>query len=155
MNIDAYNLDSLRMLVRKLEKENQNLKQKLNEANIPYNSENIFERDLVEASNSIIISSPTIMAEKIERFIQILKPRQEAGVKVSVILTTPENRCYGNADFYLDLVGKMKETGIQVIMVDEDTECFAVIDREFCITSSIQKYAVLSHFRGKKAAYFL
>ena len=42
MNIDAYNLDSLRTLVRKLEKENQNLKQKLNEANIPYNSENIF-----------------------------------------------------------------------------------------------------------------
>ncbi len=42
MNIDAYNLDSLRALVRKLEKENQNLKQKLNEANIPYNSENIF-----------------------------------------------------------------------------------------------------------------
>lgn len=42
MNIDAYNLDSLCALVRKLEKENQNLKQKLNEANIPYNSENIF-----------------------------------------------------------------------------------------------------------------
>ena len=42
MNIDAYNLDSLRVLVRKLEKENKNLKQKLNEANIPYNSENIF-----------------------------------------------------------------------------------------------------------------
>ena len=29
MNIDAYNLDSLRALVRKLEKENQNLKQKV------------------------------------------------------------------------------------------------------------------------------
>ena len=42
MNIDAYNLDSLRALVRKLEKENQNLKQKLNEANIPYSSENFF-----------------------------------------------------------------------------------------------------------------
>ena len=41
MNIDAYNLDSLRALVRKLEKENQNLKQKLNEVNIPYSSENI------------------------------------------------------------------------------------------------------------------
>ena len=49
------------------------------------------------------ISSPTITADKIERFIQILKPRQEAGVKVSVILT---------------------------IMVDEDTECFAIIDQE-------------------------
>ena len=30
-----------------------------------------------KANNSIIISSPTITAEKIERFIQILKPRQE------------------------------------------------------------------------------
>lgn len=43
MNVDAYNLDSLRTLVRKLEKENQNLRQKLSEANIPYNSENIFD----------------------------------------------------------------------------------------------------------------
>lgn len=42
MNVDTYNLDSLRALVRKLEKENKNLKQKLNEANIPYSSENIF-----------------------------------------------------------------------------------------------------------------
>ena len=76
------------------------------------------------------ISSPTITADKIERFIQILKPRQEAGVKVSVILTKPENRCYGNTDFYLILIEKMKETGIQVIMVDEDTECFAIIDQD-------------------------
>ena len=52
------------------------------------------------------ISSPTITADKIERFIQILKPRQEAGVKVSVILTKPENRCYGNTDFYLILIEK-------------------------------------------------
>ncbi len=48
MNIDAYNLDSLRTLVRKLEKENHNLKQKLNEANIPYNSENIFAISSIE-----------------------------------------------------------------------------------------------------------
>ena len=48
MNIDAYNLDSLRTLVRKLEKENQNLKQKLNEANIPYSSENIFDNSSTE-----------------------------------------------------------------------------------------------------------
>ena len=53
MNIDAYNLDSLRTLVRKLEKENQNLKQKLNEANIPYNSENIF----AEFSEGIFLCS--------------------------------------------------------------------------------------------------
>ena len=48
MNIDAYNLDFLRTLVRKLEKENQNLKQKLNEANIPCSSENIFDNSSIE-----------------------------------------------------------------------------------------------------------
>ncbi len=102
-------------------------------ANAIYSADNytdIFERDLAEANNSIIISSPTITAEKIERFIQILKPRQEAGVKVSVIITNPENRCYGNADFYLNLIEKMKETGIRIIMTEEDKECFAIIDRE-------------------------
>ncbi|WP_195488398.1 phospholipase D-like domain-containing protein [Coprococcus comes] len=33
-------------------------------------------------------------------------------------------------DNQLILIEKMKETGIQVIMVDEDTECFAIIDQE-------------------------
>ena len=101
--------------------------------NAIYSADNytdIFEQDLAEANNSITISSPTITADKIERFIQILKPRQEAGVKVSVILTNPENRCYGNVDFYLNLIEKMQGTGIQIIMTEEDKECFAIIDRE-------------------------
>ena len=55
MNIDAYNLDSLRALVRKLEKENQNLKQKLNEANIPYNSESILLNPREKTQNMIWI----------------------------------------------------------------------------------------------------
>ena len=109
---------------------NQKEKQTVNAIYSADNYTDIFERDLAEANNSIIISSPTIIAEKIERFIQILKPRQEAGVKVSVILTNPENGYYGNADFYLNLIEKMKEIGIQVIMLDEDTECFAIIDQE-------------------------
>ena len=101
--------------------------------NAIYSADNytdIFEQDLAEANNSITISSPTITADKIERFIQILKPRQEAGVKVSVILTNPENRCYGNVDFYLNLIEKMQGTGIQIIMTEEDKECFAIIDQE-------------------------
>ena len=101
--------------------------------NAIYSSDNyidVFEQDLAEANNSIIVSSPSITADKIERFIQILKPRQEAGVKVSVILTNPESRCYGSADFYLDLVKKMKEVGIQVSLTEEDQECFAIIDQE-------------------------
>ncbi|MCM1045574.1 MAG: hypothetical protein NC417_08690 [Candidatus Gastranaerophilales bacterium] len=43
MNIEAYNLDSLRQLVRDLQKENRKLKQQLDKANIAYDSESIFD----------------------------------------------------------------------------------------------------------------
>ena len=42
MNIEAYNLDSLRTLVRKLQKENETLKRKLLDADIPYEDSNVF-----------------------------------------------------------------------------------------------------------------
>lgn len=43
MNIEAYNLDSLRKLVRSLQNENRRLKIQLEKANIAYESENVFE----------------------------------------------------------------------------------------------------------------
>lgn len=42
MNIEAYNLDSLRKLVRDLQDENKRLKEQLEKANIPYDTENVF-----------------------------------------------------------------------------------------------------------------
>lgn len=98
-----------------------------------YSSDNyvdVFEQDLAKANHNIIISSPTITADKMERFLYILKPRQEAGVKVSVMLTDPEYKCYGNVDFYLNLIAQMRAVGIQVTRTKEDKECFAVIDNE-------------------------
>lgn len=40
MNIEAYNLDSLRKLVRDLEKENKELRKLLDKAEIPYVNKN-------------------------------------------------------------------------------------------------------------------
>lgn len=42
MNMEAYNLDSLRRLVRSLQDENKRLKEQLDKANIPYDTENVF-----------------------------------------------------------------------------------------------------------------
>jgi len=42
MNIEAYNLDSLRKLVRDLEKENKSLKALLERADIPYAQSEVF-----------------------------------------------------------------------------------------------------------------
>lgn len=42
MNMEAYNLDYLRRLVRSLQDENKRLKQQLDKAKIPYETENVF-----------------------------------------------------------------------------------------------------------------
>lgn len=46
MNIEAYNLDSLRKLVRSLQEENRRLKIQLEKANIAYESANAFEEKI-------------------------------------------------------------------------------------------------------------
>lgn len=102
-------------------------------ANAIYDSGNytdVFERDIIEVEKKIIVSSPELTQEKIERFIYLLKPRQEAGVDVTVITTEPENIAYGSADFCQGLVAQMKSAGINVILKDEVAEHFAIMDEE-------------------------
>jgi len=48
-----------------------------------------FERDLVEADREIVISSPNLIRNKVERFITLLKQRQEAGVAITVLTSSP------------------------------------------------------------------
>jgi superfamily II DNA or RNA helicase len=87
-----------------------------------------FEQDIIEADKNIVISSPQIRADKIERFLYIVKPRQEMGVNVTVITTEPENTSFGNTSVCAELIGMMKSVGVWVVLKDEVEECFAVID---------------------------
>lgn len=89
-----------------------------------------FEQDLVEAEKEIIISSPDIRAEKIARFIRIIKERQEKGVKVTVITLSPDNLMYGNSAVYYELISEMHGVGITVIEKEEIDEHYAVIDNQ-------------------------
>ena len=90
----------------------------------------IFERDVVEAGKKIIVSSPELTQDKVVRFIYLVKPKQEAGVSVTVITTEPENISYGSPEFHQGLLKEMEESGIYVIVRDEVAEHFAVIDDE-------------------------
>ncbi|MCD8110348.1 MAG: DEAD/DEAH box helicase family protein [Clostridiales bacterium] len=90
----------------------------------------VFERDLVEAEREIVISSPGITFEKINRFIHVVKPRLEAGVKISVITTNPNEILYENAAFISSLIEEMREAEIHVKLFDGEAEHFAVIDQE-------------------------
>ncbi|MDO4276183.1 MAG: DEAD/DEAH box helicase family protein [Eubacteriales bacterium] len=102
-------------------------------ANFIYDSGNytdVFERDIIEAEKRIIVSSPELAQDKIERFIYLLKPRQETGVGVTVITTEPENVFYCSADHCQGMVEDMKSGGINVILRDEVLEHFAIIDED-------------------------
>ena len=84
---------------------------------------------MYEAEKEIIVSSPQITQDKIERFLYLIKPRQEAGVKVTVITENPENSAYENTGFLYALTEDMKHAGIHVKIADAEMECFAVIDQ--------------------------
>lgn len=89
-----------------------------------------FEQDLVEAEKSIVISSPNIRQEKIERLIALVKERQEHGVSVTVITTEPEKIIYGDGNMCYELIREMQNAAINVMMKEDVEERFAVIDDE-------------------------
>ena len=95
-------------------------------ANAIYDSGNyadIFEQ-------KVIISSPQITQDKIDRMIYITSKRIEAGCKISVITLNPEDAAYGSAEYQYSMIRQMEEAGIQVILKDEVNEHFALIDEE-------------------------
>ena len=89
-----------------------------------------FEQDIVEAEKSIVISSPDIRQNKIDRLLSLVKDRQEKGVNVTVITTDPEGVVYGSADVCYELIREMQQVGINVVTKAEVEERFAVIDEE-------------------------
>ncbi len=89
-----------------------------------------FEQDIVESEKMVVISSPDIRQDKIDRFLLLITKRQEVGVKVTVITTDPEDITYGKSDVCYELIRTMQLVGINVITRTEVEECFAVIDDE-------------------------
>ena len=89
----------------------------------------VFEQDLVEADNEIVISSPDISHEKVERFINIMKPRQENGVKVTIITENPDNKLLGNPAYIMEMMRQLQKNGTAIGFTDNVNEHYAVIDR--------------------------
>ena len=90
----------------------------------------IFERDLVEANERIIISSPDIEIRKIDRLLSIIKKRQEIGVKVTVITTNPDEVKFGKSFFFSSMITTLIASGVEVVEREEVEEHFAVIDSD-------------------------
>ena len=57
----------------------------------------------------IIISSPQIRQDKIERLLSLVKSGQEKGVTVTIITTNPEETSYGNPDICYELIRRLQQ----------------------------------------------
>ena len=107
-----------------------------------------FEQDIVESEKMVVISSPDIRQDKIDRFLLLIKKRQEVGVKVTVITTDPEDITYGKSDVCYELIRAMQLVGINVITRTEVEECFAVIDDALAVFTVIQSEKVIEVLCG-------
>lgn len=69
-------------------------------ANAIYDGDNyleVFQRDLLEATKNIVISSPIISGEKVYKLISLLKEKQSLGVEITIVTCEPDSYGFGDA----------------------------------------------------------
>src|SRR5690606_9504291 len=90
----------------------------------------VYEQDLKEAHNDIVISSPTLSMRKVMRILTVLKERQEVGVKVTIVTWHPSAYVYGAEVHRIELMEVLKNAGFNIQLVEDSCERYAVIDNE-------------------------
>lgn len=90
----------------------------------------IFWRDVEEAENEIVISSPRLNREKVERLLEISGNRPDISRKVTVVTWNPDISLYGRGEREMQLLERLRGNGIHVELTEEACGHFAVIDRE-------------------------
>ena len=98
-----------------------------------YDSESykpVFQKDLLEAQKSVVISSPAISGPKVHNLITLLKERQSQGVSVTIVTWEPDAYGFGDSAYWMQLHEEMRQAGFYMKLQDEYCEHFAVIDHE-------------------------
>ena len=88
----------------------------------------VFEQDLREAVETVLISSPTLSRKRIENLVELLLPAQEQGLKAAVITWHPDMYRYGNDENRLLLLESLRTAGFEIQYAEETCQRFAVID---------------------------
>ena len=102
-------------------------------ANAIYDGDNyleVFQRDLLEATKNIVISSPIISGEKVYKLISLLKEKQSLGVEITIVTWEPDSYGFGDASYWMQLHEEMRQAGFYLKFVEDTCEHFAIIDKE-------------------------
>ena len=109
-------------------------------ANAIYDIDNYgdtYWRDLEKAKSQIVISSPRLNTQKVNRLISVLKLRRELGVKVTVVTWHPDAYRYGRDEVRMGLIEKLRRAGFEMKLCEESCEHYAVIDNEIVWYGSV------------------
>ncbi len=109
-------------------------------ANAIYDIDNYAEtywRDLEEAKSSVVISSPRLNTQKVNRIISEFGKRQETGIRATIVTWHPDAYKYGRDDVRMELIERLRKAGFEVRLAEESCEHFAVIDREIVWYGSV------------------
>ncbi|SDH58708.1 hypothetical protein SAMN05421493_10253 [Pseudobutyrivibrio sp. 49] len=97
----------------------------------------VYNRDLVEARKSVVVSSPRINTNKVEKLIELLSPKYEQGVNITIVTWHPDVYVYGKDYVRMELLERLRRAGFEVRLRTEDCERFAVIDNQIVWYGSI------------------
>ena len=109
-------------------------------ANAIYDIENYAEtywKDLEEANSAVVVSSPRLNNQKVDRIINMLGKRRELGVKVTIVTWHPDAYKYGKDDVRMELMERLRKAGFEIRLVEESCEHYAVIDNEIVWYGSV------------------
>lgn len=109
-------------------------------ANAIYDIENYAEtywKDLEEANSAVVVSSPRLNNQKVDRIINMLGKRRELGVEVTIVTWHPDAYKYGKDDVRMDLMERLRKAGFEIRLVEETCEHYAVIDNEIVWYGSV------------------
>mgnify|MGYP002624577811 CR=1 FL=1 len=105
-------------------------KQKVNAIYDIDNYLDVYWGDLLESKKEIIISSPSLNNEKVNKLIRNLALKQEMGLKVTIVTWHPDVYKYGKSDVRMSLLDRLKKAGFKIWFVEGNCEHFAVIDQK-------------------------
>ena len=117
-----------------------NLDGEKQKVNAIYDIENYAEtywKDLEEANSAVVVSSPRLNNQKVDRIINMLGKRRELGVKVTIVTWHPDAYKYGKDDVRMELMERLRKAGFEIRLVEETCEHYAVIDNEIVWYGSV------------------
>lgn len=90
----------------------------------------VYQKDLLQANRSIVISSPVICWPKINELIQMMTELQRKGVSITIVTWEPDSYHFGDAATWMQMHEEMRQAGFFLKTVEEFCEHFAIIDQE-------------------------